>query len=188
MGYFPFSGNWKLQESPMERQLTLRPSDVAVAIRLAQVPGALYEDLSRGLRLGLAEVHRGVRRLERAGLLLPGERRVNRQALLEFLVHGVRYAFPPVRGPETRGIPTAAAAPALSGKLPRGTSVVWPSTEGRARGESLVPLYDAAPRAALQDGNLYRALALVDALRVGQLRERRLAQELLAQELAEVGK
>jgi hypothetical protein len=36
---------------------------VAVAIRLAQVPGALYEDLAHGLRLGLAEVHRGVRRL-----------------------------------------------------------------------------------------------------------------------------
>src|SRR5260370_6818282 len=102
MGYFPFSGNWKIQESPMERQLTLRPSDVAVAIRLAQVPGALYEDLSRGLRLGLAEVHRGVRRLERAGLLLPGERRVNPQAPPQFLGHPLRYPFPPCPRPETR--------------------------------------------------------------------------------------
>jgi len=172
----------------VERQPTLRPSDVAVAIKVAQVPGALYEDLARGLKLGLAEVHRGVRRLERAGLVLPGERRVNRQALLEFLVHGARYAFPPARGPETRGIPTAAAAPALSGKLPRGPVVVWPSPEGRVRGESLVPLYDAAPRAALQDSNLYRVLALVDALRLGQVRERRMAQDLLAHELSEGGK
>ena len=188
MEEFPFSGKRKRQDNTVEKQPTLRPSDVAVAIRLAQVPGALYADLARSLRLGLAEVHRGVRRLERAGLVLPRARRVNHQALLEFLVHGVRYAFPPVRGPETRGIPTAAAAPALSGKLPRSPGVVWPSPEGRARGESLIPLYDAAPRAALQDGGLYRALALVDALRMGQVRERRLAQDLLAQELGEVGR
>jgi DNA-binding Lrp family transcriptional regulator len=172
----------------MEKQPTLRPSDVAVALRLAHAPGARYEDLARGLRLGLAEVHRGVRRLQQAGLVLPGERRVNRQALLEFLAHGVRYAFPPVLGPETRGIPTAAGAPPLAGKLPSSPAVVWPSTEGRSRGGSLLPLYEAAPQAALHDDYLYRALALVDALRMGQARERRLAQELLSDELSEASK
>jgi hypothetical protein len=185
---FRFPENGNSESGLMEKQPTLRPSDVAVALRLAQTPGAHYETLARGLKLGLAEVHRGVRRLERASLVLPGERRVNRRALLEFLVHGVRYAFPAVLGPETRGVPTAAAAPALSGKLPSGASVVWPSTEGRVRGGSLVPLYEAAPRAALQDANLYRALALVDALRMGQVRERRLAEELLGDALREAGK
>ena len=169
----------------MERQLTLRPSDVAVAIRLAQTPSARYGVLAEDLKLGLAEVHRGVRRLERAGLLLPSERRVNSQALLEFLAHGVRYAFPPLLGPEARGIPTAAAAPDLVGKLPKGPVVVWPSTEGRTRGESLVPLYEAAPSAALRNRQLYRALALVDALRIGQVRERRIAQDLFSRELSE---
>lgn len=184
---FRFPENGKLTDA-MENQPTLRPSDVAVAIALAHAPGMRYEDLARAVNLGLAQVHRGVQRLEQAGLLLPGERRVNRQALLEFLVHGVRYAFPPVLGPEVRGIPTAAAAPALSGKLSSATPVVWPSTEGQTRGESLLPLYSAAPRAALRDKNLYRALALVDALRVGQARDRRLARELLADELTENAK
>jgi hypothetical protein len=170
----------------MEKQPTLRPSDVAVALRLGQAPGARYEDLARGLCLGLAEVHRGVRRLQRAGLLLPGERRINRQALLEFLSHGLRYAFPPVLGPETRGIPTAGSAPALVGKVPSGSAVVWPSAEGTSRGASLLPLYEAAPHAALQDDHLYLVLALVDTLRMGQARERRLAQELLSDELGQV--
>jgi hypothetical protein len=168
----------------MEKQVTLRPSDVAVAVGLAQAPGAHYADLARGMQLGVAEVHRGVQRLERAGLLLPGERRVNGRAILEFLVHGVRYAFPPMLGPEARGIPTAGGAPGLTGKMPRGPAVVWPSPDGRIRGESLTPLYQAAPRAALLDANLYRALALVDALRIGQARERRLAQDLLAKEIS----
>ena len=38
---------------------------------------------------------RGVPCLERGGLLLPGEGRVNGWAILEFLVHGVRNAFRP---------------------------------------------------------------------------------------------
>jgi len=167
-----------------EKQPSLRPSDIALALQLARAPGSRYADLSAGLILGLAEVHRGVRRLERAGLLLAGERRVNRQALLEFLVHGVRYVFPAVLGVETLGIATAAGAPGLAGKLPSGVAVVWPLAEGKVRGLSVVPLYGAAPRAALADEQLYRALALVDVLRLGQVRERHLAQGLLGEDFS----
>jgi DNA-binding Lrp family transcriptional regulator len=167
-----------------DKQPTLRPSDVAVALCLAREPGTHYQDLARRLHLGVAEVHRGVRRLERAGLLQSRERRVNRQALLEFLVHGVRYVFPAVLGPESLGIPTAAAAPNLAGRIPGGPTAVWQDAEGRTRGVSLVPLYRAAPRAALEDAHLYRALALVDVLRLGQLQERRVAQGLLDETLS----
>lgn len=168
----------------MGQQVSLRPSDVAVALCLARTPGAHYQVMSRGLLLGVAEVHRGVRRLERAGLVQPGERRVNRQALLEFLVHGVRYVFPAILGPEAAGVPTAAGAPPLAGKIPNGPSAVWPDGEAKTRGVSLVPLYRAAPRAALADDELYRVLALVDVLRLGQLQERRLAQGLLDEALS----
>ena len=168
----------------MDRQPTLRPRDVAVALQLAWGPGSHYAVLAQALLLGLAEVHRGVRRLEAAGLLLAGERRVNRQALLEFLVHGVRYVFPAVLGREATGLPTAAGGPGLAGKLPAAPAVVWPTPDGKARGVALTPLYRAAPRASLQDERLYRALALVDVLRLGQIQERRQAQGLLDAELS----
>lgn len=168
----------------MDRQLTLRPSDVAVALQLARTPGAHYKDLAQRLHLGVAEVHRGVRRLERARLAQAGERRVNRQALLEFLVHGVRYVFPAVLGPEVQGVPTAALGPALAEKLPGGPTAVWPRAEGKTKGAGVVPLYGAAPDAALGDAQLHRALALVDVLRLGELRERRLAQGLLDEALS----
>jgi len=158
-----------------------------VALWLAHAPLAHYQPLALGLRLGLAEVHRGVRRLEGAGLLLPGVRQVNRQALLEFLVHGVRYVFPPVLGAETRGIPAAATAPMLADKLPSVAPVVWAHADGQAQGQSLVPLYREAPRAALADAYLYRVLALVDVLRLGQLRERRVAQGMLDEDLSRAG-
>jgi hypothetical protein len=166
-------------------QPTLRPSDIAVALHLARSPKALYQDMARSLHLGVAEVHRGVRRLELARLSQAGERRVNRQALLEFLVHGVRYVFPAVVGPEAEGMPTAAAAPFLSEKLAGGPRAVWKGTDGKTRAVSLVPLYRGAPQAALEDERTYRVLALVDVLRLGELRERRIAQGLLDEALSE---
>lgn len=172
----------------MARQPTLRPSDVAVALQLSRLPGAHYQDLAHSLRLGVAEVHRGVRRLAGAGLVQSIERRVNRQALLEFLVHGVRYVFPAVLGPEGQGVATGAGAPGLAEKIPHGPAAVWPAADGKARGVSLVPLYGAAPGAALADDQLYRALALVDVLRLGQLQERRLAQGMLDEALSGSGK
>jgi hypothetical protein len=165
----------------------LRPQDLAVALRLAHHPGERYEALADVLGLSLSATHRAVQRLQGARLLLPGERKVNRGALLEFLIHGARYAFPGVRGPEVRGVPTAWSVPELMEEVSSSSSstkVVWPHARGKMRGESITPLYDGVAEARQRDEKLYRALALVDALRVGQARERRIASELLKKELA----
>jgi hypothetical protein len=61
--------------------------------------------------------------------------------------------------------------------------VVWPSERGKVRGESVTPLSEGVLRASGRDPWLYDALALVDALRVGQSRDRRLASEILAARL-----
>jgi hypothetical protein len=111
--------------------------------------------------------------------------RLNRSSLLEFLVHGIRYAFPAEIGPPTRGIPTSYAAPPLSraiadaGDLPP----VWPCPDGKVRGYSFVPLHKNVPKAALADERLYELLALVDALRNGRARERKLASQELTRRL-----
>ena len=163
----------------------LRAQDLAVALRLAQQPEERYEQLANVLDLSLSATHRAVQRLQRAGLLLPDKRKVNRSALLEFLRYGARYVFPPVRGPEVRGMPTAWSVPGLMEQLSSsGTNVVWPDPNGKVRGESVVPLYEGASAAARRDNRLYRALALVDALRIGRARERQIASELLEKELA----
>ncbi len=165
----------------------LRAQDLAVAVRLAQQPEERYEQLADVLGLSLSATHRAVQRLRRAGLLLPDKRKVNRSALLEFLRHGARYVFPPIRGPVVRGVPTAWSVPGLMEQLSSSSSsvsVVWPDPDGKVRGESIMPLYDGAAAAGRRDNRLYRVLALVDALRVGRARERRVASELLEKELA----
>jgi hypothetical protein len=163
----------------MSQQPSLRPADVAVALRLAGEPGEGYEALSGALAISLGAAHNSVGRLEQAGLVVPESRDVDRRSLLEFLVHGARFAFYPVVGPEGRGVPTAHAAPPLSDDIVGDTAFVWPSARGSARGTTLTPLYAGAPETVETAPEVYRALALVDALRVGRVRERRLAREHL---------
>jgi len=100
----------------------------------------------------------------------------------------VKYMFPPVRGGETRGVPTAWAAPPLrdtlvdSGELPP----VWPDPMGSVRGIALEPLYGSAPEISRRDPALSELLTLTDGLRAGDARVRGIAEELLRARLGRV--
>jgi hypothetical protein len=179
---FPLSGKWKMAVSTLT-QPTLRPVDVAVALRLVLEPGDHFEAMAHALGIGVSAAHRSLERLKASGLLLPGRRVIARARLLEFLSHGVRYAFYPVLGPEAPGVPTAHSGPPLAARIAAERPLVWPSATGDVRGDTLLPLYEKAPGLAGRDAELYELLTLVDALRVGQARERRLATELLDERL-----
>ena len=60
---------------------------------------------------------------------------------------------------------------------------VWPSAKGSVRGSAIVPLYDNVVKAVERDPILYELLALVDALRVGRVREKKFAIEELNRRL-----
>jgi hypothetical protein len=156
--------------------------------------GALlnYTEASKALGLSRTEVHAAVRRCVSAQLAGELAHRadaaveVNRGNLIEFLLHGVRFAFPPTLGGVTRGVPTAHAAPALVGRLAPSDLLppVWPHPEGNTRGRAFEPLYRSAPVAAAADPRMYAVLALVDAIRGGTARDRRVAAPLLEELLA----
>jgi hypothetical protein len=61
---------------------------------------------------------------------------------------------------------------------------VWPDPQGRQRGIALSPLHPAVPELARRDPELAERLALIDAIRMGDARVRRLAIKLLGQRLA----
>jgi hypothetical protein len=83
------------------------------------------------------------------------------------------------------GIPTAyAAAPLNTLIAPSADPVpVWPHAEASVRGVALIPLYPSAPAAALRNPLLYENLALFDALRMGNARERNFAEKLFKERL-----
>jgi hypothetical protein len=169
---------------PVNRQVALKPQDFYLLMALATVKAEAptYPDLAALTGLSMSEVHGALKRAEQARLLafLDRQPRIVKPAFKEFLLHGARYAFPAVRGGMVGGMPTAYAAAPLD-KLIMPSSdppPVWPNAEGAARGIALMPLYPSAPAAALRNPALYENLALFDALRMGNTRERNLAVEM----------
>jgi hypothetical protein len=140
------------------------------------------------MRLSTFEAHPAVQRLMAAGLLaeVGGVPQVVRAALHSFVIHGARDAYPAVRGGTTIGFPTAHAFPAIRKLVSASDNplIVWPHAEGNSRGQSLLPLYESLPLAAKTAPMLYKLLALFDLLRVGQARERQIAQRLLEEWLS----
>src|SRR5690606_34133084 len=109
---------------------------------------------------------------------------VKKQALLEFLQYGIAYSFPVKPGPVVRGIPTAHSAPPLNNLIvSNGEEYVWPSATGLMRGQAISPLYKNAVKAVRGNNELHELLSLVDALRVGRVREKQLAIEELKKRL-----
>lgn len=150
-------------------------------------PSWTYPSLANALGLSTSEAHACVRRAQESGLYDANARRVLKPQLLEFLVHGVRYAYPVERGALTRGVPTAHGAPPLRDKIrtsANDTLPVWPDPEGTVRGEAWAPLYPSVPAATRRDTALYEALALLDAIRGGRARERALAIDELKRRFA----
>jgi hypothetical protein len=163
-------------------QPSLRPFDVAVALRLLLVPEDRYEPLAQALATSTSAVHRSVARLQHAGLCHPSTRTINQSACQEFFVHGIRYAFPAVHGPERVGMPTAFSHPELAELLresqnPR--TLVWPMEGGLVRGEAIVPLFNGITKVAARDARLHHLLACVDLLRVGSPTQREVAANVL---------
>jgi hypothetical protein len=143
------------------------------------------------LSISSSEVHAALKRLA-LSRLVSSDATGNRpliEPVQEFLVHGIRYAFPAKRGAVTRGVPTSYAAPPLNKRIQPGSELppVWPFPEGRQRGVTLEPLYKTVPAAALRDPFLYELLALIDALREGRARERKLAESELTDRLRHDG-
>jgi len=168
----------------------LRGQDIAVILKIvSQEDDRLsFATLAVELSMSPSEVHQAVKRSTKCGLMnvdasVRGShlKTVNRQALLEFLVHGLKYVFPAELGPETRGVPTCLHAPGLRSLLSGqgNPTPVWPWPQGTVRGYELKPLYRSVPAAALADPNLHKLLALADAIRAGRARERAIAADRL---------
>ena len=164
----------------------LTGQDIVVLLKLAAAgPDWTVRSLEGDLEIPRSVVHRSLQRLGHAQLFDVNRRRVNIGQSEEFLVHAVKYLFPPELRGESRGIPTAWAARPLVDELAPQTDLppVWPDPEGDRRGLAVIPLHPAVPQLAMRDPALGEQLALVDAIRMGDARVRQLAGKLLTERL-----
>lgn len=183
------AGHSSGQPRGSNRQWSLKPQDLAIALKLVALRGERlpYRELGQQMRLSQFEAHAATQRLLAARLVVEveGVIRPVTAVLQPFMLYGAPYAFPPVRGEMTIGFPTAYGVSPLKEKVMFSDEnpPVWPHPEGTHRGLTLQPLYESLALAAQDDKALYELLALLDALRIGQARERELAAGLLQERL-----
>ena len=168
----------------------LMPQDIVVLLKIIASKDQKWSLASLANEIGLSasQVHYAINRCIESRLLVSHDGSVKPMIANteEFLLHGVKYMFPPERGEQTRGIPTIWAGPPLkkyfrSNDLPP----VWPDAEGQAKGFSFEPIHKSAVVGAKKDPQLYELLVLLDALRDGRARERNMAVEMLKEKLKE---
>ncbi|WP_149694956.1 hypothetical protein [Chitinophaga sp. CF418] len=167
----------------MNQHNGMRPQDIAVLLKIIISPSNwMNKDIAEALLLSPAEISYSLQRSTLAELIDPSKRKVMRKTFLEFIRYGLPHVFPAIKGAIAVGIPTAFSSPVMSKHLMTNQSsemVVWPYLEGQARGESIIPLYPNAVKAALRDPELYELFALVDTMRLGKVREKEIALNLL---------
>lgn len=162
-------------------QYHIKPQDILILLKILSMDRRDWRqvDLAESLDISQSEVSQSLVRLKYADLLTDDTRNVMRSSLLEFLLHGIKYAFPQKPGAMARGIPTAHSAPPLKNEILSNENYVWPTATGDVRGFRVDPLFPSIPKAVKNDLKLYAMLALVDAIRIGRAREKKLAEQEL---------
>ncbi len=141
--------------------------------------------------IGKSEVSNAIKRNEAAGLLKKHIKSkkliVNKSGLLEFLLSGLKYVFPVKAGALVRGIGTGFDCPLLKDIVlaDKTAPFVWPTGKGDLMGQAIEPLFATVPEAALRNQQMYKFLALIDAIRIGNPRELSIAKEMLCQEFTD---
>lgn len=165
-----------------QKQTVLSPLDILILLKIISLGDKKWFqiDISETLGISQSEVSKSLKRLKASWLLAPNSSIViMRENVLEFLCFGLKYIFPQWPGPIVRGIPTAHSAPVLNNEILSNENYVWPYAKGEVRGQSIIPLYPTVPKASINDENLYELLALIDAVRIGNAREKELAYKKL---------
>lgn len=157
----------------MRKHNGMRPQDVAILLKIISMEGQHWQlvGLSNSLRISISEISESLNRSRIAGLIDYNKKKVNRQNLLEFLEHGVRYVFPQQPGSMVRGIPTAHSHSSMKKNFISEIAYVWPDNKGKIMGLMIEPFYPKQVEAVAEDPVYYKLMALVDVIRVGKVRE-----------------
>jgi hypothetical protein len=165
----------------------VRDSDIYVLAGLvAQADDWSYRSLASRLRVPHSVIQRALTRAEGAALYSTARRAVHVPNFEEFGVHAIRFVAPAHLGALVPGVPAAWAASPMADRIRSSSDEpppVWPYAHGDVRGQGIEPLHPAAPDAVAGWRELGEILSLLDSLRAGDTRVRRVAGELFSQRL-----
>ncbi len=163
----------------------MRPQDVVVLLKIRLEEGKPWTQVSLAntLFMSQSEISESLARSNYARLLYENGKKVARQPLMDLIQYGVPLVFPQQPGNVVRGIPTAHSAMPLKEFIQSDEQYVWPYARGDVRGHSIQPLYNSVLKGIETDADLHEVLALVDAVRVGKVREKNMAIDFLKKKI-----
>ncbi len=165
----------------MRQHKGMRPQDIVVLLKIVLMERSdwQFQDIVRALYISPAEVSESLNRSSIAGLVNQERRKVHRMSFFEFLQYGMPYVFPQSPGPMTKGMVTGHSHPYFAKSIISSELYVWPEAGGKDYGQAIEPFYPNQVRAAKVDDKLYEALAMLDVIRTGRTREKRIAIDYL---------
>jgi len=165
----------------MKKHSGMRPLDIVILLQISLFndDNWFLKDIANKLKISASEVSESLNRSAIAGLLSADKKTLMKDALFEFLEFGMKYVFPQKPGALVRGISTAHSASPLKELLHSDEIYVWSFAAGNMRGQAIEPLYKTVPEVSKNNDKIYELLALSDALRIGRIREQKLAIEEL---------
>lgn len=147
-----------------------------------------YRSLADRLQVPHPVVQRALSRAQDADLYSAERREVHVPHFEEFALHALRFVAPAQLGALAPGVLAAWAAEPMVEAIRSAVDEpppVWPFARGQVRGQAIEPLHAAAPEAIEGWPELGEILALLDSLRVGDARVRKVAGDLLSRMLRE---
>ncbi len=169
----------------MTKHNGMRPQDIVVLCKILLLGNSEWKisDLAYSLKISASEISEVLNRCRIAGLIDERKKKVHINSFKEFLIYGLKYVFPVVPGSIVKGMPTAHSALPVSAFISAGDIYVWPYVDGNSRGQAIQPLYKTVPEIIQQDNLLYELLAIIDTIRVGRIREVKIAIDELEKRL-----
>jgi hypothetical protein len=162
----------------MKQHNGMRPQDIPVLLKIISKAEEPWhnKDLAAELFISPSEISESLYRSSVSGLIDAGnKKKVFRQSLMEFLQYGFHYVFPAESGSLTKGLYTGHSHLFMKAQFPGEENYVWPDPHGEGLGIKIDPLYKNQVKAAQLDPALYLMLALIDVLRIGGVREKKVA-------------
>ncbi len=166
-------------------KISMKSQDIVILLKILSKGKEdwFHHTISKELHMSQSEVSESLKRSSYSGLIDASKKKVSKLSLLDFIEFGIKYAFPQKPGPIARGIPTVHSASPLKNLIVSNDIYVWPDSLGNVKGQSIAPLYKSVTKAVVTDPKLYEFLVLVDAVRIGKVRERNLAVNLLREKI-----
>ncbi|MFT5129440.1 MAG: hypothetical protein ACI8W8_003062 [Rhodothermales bacterium] len=167
----------------------MRSVELLVVLRLVSWRKSkwTYAELAQSLYLGEGQTHGAVKGAAQSGFFDLDQKTILYGNLMEFIEHGVKYAFAAQATGEVVGVRTGPDAEPMRSQFAAGSGLpfVWDAPDlGQITGVALPPLHRVVPRVAIDDHRFHELLALIDVLRLRQsARHMNLALRLLKERL-----